>query len=105
LTLNNALVAAIEPGGPSGGTVAPERFGALVENACLGQWAVEIKTGRFQPSDLVGLLEFTRRRRAFRPLVVCAPGQQSAAVRAGATAMTWQEFLLGGPSGIKPAAA
>jgi predicted AAA+ superfamily ATPase len=132
VTLNNALVAAIEPGGPGGGAVAPERFGALVENACLahawnagqtvtywreeplevdgviegswGRWAVEIKTSRFQPSDLVGLLEFTRRHRAFRPLVVCAPGHQSAAIRAGVPAMTWQEFLLRGPPGSKSGA-
>jgi predicted AAA+ superfamily ATPase len=121
VTLNNALVAVVDAQGP----VEPARLGAWVENACLahawnsgqlvsywreeplevdgvlegswGKWAIEVKTGRFQMSDLSGLLEFTRRHPAFRPLVVCSANGLATAERAEVRALTWQQFLLDGP--------
>jgi hypothetical protein len=126
VTLNNALVAVMDPRGLASGASDPARFGAWVENACLahawnagqrvtywreepleidaviegswGSWAVEVKTGRFQTTDLKGLLELTRRHPQLRPLVVCDPSGRAVADRAGVAAMTWQEFLLRGPS-------
>jgi predicted AAA+ superfamily ATPase len=95
--LSNALLAAGSeaPPSPAG---RPATFGAWVENACLahawnagqrvsywreeplevdavidgewGQWAVEVKTGPVREGDLRGLLEFCRRHRAYRPLLV-----------------------------------
>jgi hypothetical protein len=63
----------------------------------VGRWAVEIKTGAVGPSELRGLLEFTRRFPAYRPLLVGdAPGQL-AADRAGIAWISWQDFLLSGP--------
>jgi predicted AAA+ superfamily ATPase len=128
VTLSNALVAAVDPRGISDPTSDPQRFGALVENACLayawnsgqrvtywreepyevdgvlegswGSWAVEVKTGAVQTSDLGGLLEFTRRYPGYRPLVVCEEGELPAAERAGVEAMTWRKFLLHGPVGV-----
>ncbi len=127
VTLSNALVAALDPAGMANLGSDPSRFGAWVENACLahawnsgqkvcywrqepfevdgvleGSWgklAVEIKTGRFQPSELAGLLEFVRRNPTFRPLVVCGEEGLSSAERAGVDAMTWQSFLYDGPLG------
>jgi predicted AAA+ superfamily ATPase len=106
-------------------TSDPARFGAWVENACLahawnsgqavsywreepievdgvlegswGKWAIEVKTGKFQSSELRGLLEFTRRHPGFRPLVVCSASERATAARANVPACTWQEFLLDGP--------
>jgi hypothetical protein len=105
----------------------PKRFGTWVENACLahawnsgqhvsywreeplevdgvvegswGSWAIEVKTGGFQTSDLKGLLELVRRQPSLRPLVVCDRSGLAAAERAGVQAITWQEFLLQGPGG------
>jgi hypothetical protein len=129
VTLSNALVAVMAPQGIAGADPDPEpaRLGLWVENACLahawnagqrvsywreeplevdgiiegswGSWAVEVKTGRFQMSDLKGLLEFTRRHPPFRPLVLCDRADLPTAARAGVEAITWQEFLLGGPPG------
>jgi uncharacterized protein len=127
VTLNNALIAAVEPGGPPDQRRNPARFGAIVENACLayawnagqtvsywreeplevdgviegswGQWAFEVKTGGFQPKDLSGLLEFAKRYKGFRPLVICGPGFEPIAARADVAAISWQEFLLEGPPG------
>lgn len=125
VTLNNALVAVVDPQGIAGGAADPARFGAWVENACLahawssgqcvtywreeplevdgilegswGQWAIEVKSGRFQLNDLSGLLEFTRRHPGFRPLVICSASGRATAERAEVPAVTWQEFLLDGP--------
>jgi len=125
VTLNNPLVAVVDPNGLVSPEVDPKRWGAWVENACLahawnsgqkvsywreeplevdgifegswGQWAVEIKTGRFQPSDLKGLVELVCRHPALRPLVLCDDAWVPVAGRAGVQGMSWQQFLLSGP--------
>lgn len=127
VTLSNALVAVMAPQGIAGTVPDPARFGRWVENACLahawnagqrvsywreeplevdgifegswGSWAVEVKTGGFQMSDLKGLLEFARRNPEFRPLVLCDSAGLPTAERAGVAATTWQEFLIEGPPG------
>lgn len=128
VTLNNALVAAVDPHGFGAEIGDPARWGSWVENACLahawnsgqnlfywrdeplevdgvlegswGSWALEIKTGRFQTADLTGLLEFVRRYPQFRPLVVCRSADLPTAERSGVQAVTWQKFLLDGPPGV-----
>jgi len=125
ITLNQALLAAAVVGSPPTADREPERFGQWVENACLafawnagqqvaywreepwevdavldgtwGRWAIEVKTGRFSPADIGGLLQFVTRYPAYRPLVLCEPGERGAAARAGVEAMDWREFLWGGP--------
>ncbi|HET8540544.1 MAG TPA: AAA family ATPase [Anaeromyxobacter sp.] len=127
VTLNNALVAVMDPQGIATASSDPRRLGAWVENACLahawnagqqvsywreeplevdgvlegswGSWAIEVKTGTFQTSDLKALLELVRRHPELRPLVVCDGSGCATAARAGVQAITWQEFLLGGPPG------
>jgi predicted AAA+ superfamily ATPase len=127
VTLNNALLAVMDPQGIANSVTDPARFGTWVENACLahawnsgqgvsywreeplevdgvlegswGKWAVEVKTGKFQMNDLTGLLEFTRRHPAFKPLVICSAGGLATAARAEIAAIPWQEFLLSGPPG------
>ncbi|MDM7916198.1 MAG: ATP-binding protein [Candidatus Eisenbacteria bacterium] len=124
ITLNNALVAALDPAGAAQVERDSARFGSWMENACLahawnsgqrvsywreeplevdavleggwGPWAIEVKTSRYQMADLKGLLEFTRRNPQFRPLVVCDQAGCATASRAGIRAMAWQEFLLRG---------
>ncbi|HEX7478566.1 MAG TPA: DUF4143 domain-containing protein, partial [Polyangiales bacterium] len=126
VTLNNALLAVMDPHGIGGLDDDPMRFGAWVENACLahawntgqhvsywreeplevdgildgswGKWAVEVKTGKFQLNDLAGLLEFTRRHPGWKPLVICSAAGRVTAERAEIPAVTWQQFLLDGPS-------
>src|SRR5262249_21874649 len=121
VTLSNALVAAVHADDPTAA-----EWGTWVENACLarawnagqevhywreepfevdgvldgswGPWAIEVKTGRFGPSDLTGLLEFSRRHPRFRPLVVCTEAHRATAERLGVPATTWQSFCLEGPS-------
>lgn len=127
VTLNNALVAVVDPRGIPDPATDPARYGAWVENACLahawnagqrvrywreeplevdgvldgswGSWAVEVKTGTVTQGDLRALGEFTRRHPAFRPLVLCDEGGKAAAEKAGFAAQGWREFLLGGPPG------
>jgi predicted AAA+ superfamily ATPase len=105
----------------------PERWGRLVENACLsfavnsgqtvhywreeplevdavlegswGQWALEIKTGSFTARDLTALLAFARRFGEYRPLVVCDERAVEVARRAGVDAIPWRQFLWSGPNG------
>lgn len=123
--LNNALIAVVDPKGIPDARSDPRRFGAWVENACLahawnsgqnvsywreeplevdgilegswGRWAVEVKTGSLQMSDLKALLELTRRHPELRPLLLCDDSGRATAERAGVQAISWQEFLLSGP--------
>ncbi len=125
VTLNNAILAVMDPQGIPTPDSDPERFGVWVENACLafawnagqhvsywreepqeidgvlegswGKWAVEIKTKKLRLSDMRAVLEFTRRNPRFRPLVICRDGDEDTARRAGAVAVGWQTFLLSGP--------
>lgn len=127
VTLDNALVAVMDPRGIVDAASDPERFAAWVENACLahawnagqqvtywreeplevdgviegswGSWAVEVKTGGFQTSELRGLLELVRRHSELRPLVICDDSGRATAERAGVESIAWQDFLLGGPPG------
>ena len=62
-----------------------------------GDWAIEVKTGRFDLGSLKGLLEFCRRYPKFRPLVIAAPGDELIARRHGLSALAWEEFLTSGP--------
>jgi len=128
VTLNNALLSAIHPGGPPDASLDPERFGFWVENACLafavnqgqrvtywreepweidavfegswGDWALEVKTSRFDSQSLKGLLEFCRRNPKFRPLVITALGDEAIAHRHDLSAINWREFLLSGPPSV-----
>jgi uncharacterized protein len=125
VTLNNALLAVMDPDVVAGRSLEPARRGAWVENACLahawnsgqrvsywreeplevdailegswGEWAVEVKTGRFELSEFRGLLEFTRRHPRFAPLVLCEPEWCATAQRAGVAAIPWQHYLLDKP--------
>jgi len=125
VVLNNALLSAMHPDGPPDRAREPERFGSWVENACLafgvnqgqrvtywreeplevdavfegswGQWAIEVKTGRFDAQSLKGLLEFCRRHPKFTPLVISAPGDEEIARRHGLQGVSWEEFLISGP--------
>lgn len=125
VVLNNALLSAMHPQGAPDQSREPARFGLWVENACLafawntgqrvmywreepfevdcitegswGAWAIEIKTGTIESTDLRGLLEFCRRYPRYRPLVVTAPGDESQARRVGVTSISWSDFLLSGP--------
>ena len=127
LVLTNAILAALDPRGAPDPITDPARFGTWVENACLshawnagqqvrywreeplevdgvlegswGQWAIEVKTGEYGARDLAGLLEFTTRFPAYRPLVVCDEAGLKIAKRAGIRAMSWRGFLAAnGPS-------
>lgn len=125
LLLNNALATALDPAGPPDPLRDRERFGALVENACLahawnrgqrvsywreeplevdgvlegtwGSFVLEVKTGPVRPSELRGLLEFHRRFPSFRPLLVGEEAGRSAAEQAGVEFRPWEAFLLDGP--------
>jgi predicted AAA+ superfamily ATPase len=124
--LNNALSTALDPSGPPDPAADRERFGALVENACLahawnrgqrvhywreeplevdgviegswGRWVVEVKTGSVRASELAGLLEFHRRYPGFVPLLVGEEGARAAAEAVGVRFRRWEQFLLDGPA-------
>jgi predicted AAA+ superfamily ATPase len=126
VTLNNALLSAMHPDGPPDPAREPERFGFWVENACLafgvnqgqrvtywreepleidavfegswGEWAIEVKTGRFDAQALKGLLEFCRRNPKVTPLVISAPGDEEIARRHGISGVSWEDFLVSGPA-------
>ena len=125
VTLNNALLAAMDPQRPPDPVAEPARYGLWVENACLayasnsgqrvaywreeplevdgiiegtwGAWAIEVKTAPFQMDAFRGLLEFCRRYARFRPLVLTGAGDHIPAQRANVAALPWTEFLLTGP--------
>jgi len=125
VTLNNALLAVVDPRGIPDRSTDPKRFGSWVENACLahawnagqrvsywreeplevdgvlegswGSWVVEVKTGSLSAKDLGGIAEFTRRQPSFHPLVLCDDESRTLVERAGLTAMAWRDFLLNGP--------
>lgn len=122
---NQGLVAAMTD--PAAGAAADDRRrrGRWVENACLalawnagqtvrywreepfevdalisgswGRWAIEVTTGPVTTRDLGGLLRFISRQREWRPLLICDPGQEDAARKAGVAACSWMQFLLEGP--------
>jgi predicted AAA+ superfamily ATPase len=123
--LNNALLSVFREEGPPDPEGDPATFGLWVENACLaaawnagqrvmywreeplevdgviegswGRWALEVKTGRFDSTDLRGLLEFCRRHTEFRPLVVTNSQGLAVARGFGIAARSWEDFLLAGP--------
>lgn len=125
VTLNNALLAAVDPRGIPDQAKDPARFGAWVENACLahawnagqrvtywreeplevdavlegswGSFAIEVKTGAVSTAALRGIAEFTRRHPGYRPLVLCDEAGRGALERAGIETMIWSDFLLQGP--------
>jgi hypothetical protein len=125
VALSNALLAVADPQGPPEPSRDPARFGAWVENACLasawnagqqvaywreepfevdaviegdwGRWAVEIKTGPVTPAELRGLLEFTRRTPAYRPLLVGEGTALAVGERLGIQTTDWRDFLVSGP--------
>jgi len=125
VTLNNAILAVMDPQGIPTPDLHPERFGLWVENACLafawnagqqvaywreepqeidgvfegswGKWAVEIKTKKLRLSDMRAVLEFTRRNPSFRPLIICRDGDEDTARQAGVAAVGWPTFLQFGP--------
>lgn len=127
IVLSNALLAATDPRGIPDSAGDPARFGAWVENACIahavnsgqavtywreeplevdaviegswGRWALEVKTSTFDERDLRGLLEFTRRYPAYRPLVLGPSSGLEAAARLRIDAVAWRDFLLNGPPG------
>jgi predicted AAA+ superfamily ATPase len=125
VVLNQGIIAALAAEPPASSDSGPLVPGFWVENACAalawnslqevtywreeplevnfvtsgswGRWAIEVKTGSFSGRDLAGLLEFCRRNRSFRPLVLCNPGDEPIADAAGLAALSWREFLLEGP--------
>jgi predicted AAA+ superfamily ATPase len=127
VTLNNALLAAIDPRGIPDASSDPKRFGRWVENACLahlwnrgqrvsywreepyeidavvdgtwGSWAVQVTAGWASALDLHSLGEFTRRYPKHQPLVVSSKEGRVAVERAGFPAMAWSDFLFSGLRG------
>jgi hypothetical protein len=119
--LNNAFLAASRAGDPPTAQSLPDVWGRWVENACLGyaigceqtvgywreeplevdaiidgswgKWAVEIKTGEYGSRDLVGLLEFHRRRPEYRPVILCDERHVDIGARVGLDVVPWAEFL------------
>lgn len=129
IVLSNALLAVADPKGAPKAKSDPARFGAWLENACLahacnagqhvmywreeplevdaviegswGAWAMEVKTGAVQATELRGLLEFHRRHPKFTPVLVGDEAGRGAAERVGITFMEWHDYLLSGLEGFK----
>ncbi len=125
VTLNNGLLAAIDPSGIPEPATDPARWGTWVENACLafawnsgqrvrywreepyevdaildgswGCWAVEVTTGVPSSQAVRGLAEFTRRYPKYRPLLLTEPARTEEARRTGLETMPWTQFLLDRP--------
>ncbi len=128
VALTNAFLAASTTEEPPTPERHPERWGRWVENACVahivnsgqtlhywresplevdavadgtwGKWAIEVKTGGYTARDLGGLLEFVRRYRDYRPLVVCEETDVGIARRVGADGIPWRQFLWSGVEGL-----
>jgi hypothetical protein len=124
IPLNNALVCGSTHDDIPAPSTHPERWGRLVENACLafmansgqavsywreeplevdavtsGSWgklAVEIKTAAYTQRHLAGLTEFCRRFPEHRPLVICDAADRGAARNAGIDSISWRQFLWSG---------
>jgi predicted AAA+ superfamily ATPase len=122
--LNNAFLASATQGDLPTRSGDPQRWGRWVENACLalmvnsgqavhywreaplevdavvegtwGKWAIEVKTGPYTQRDLAGLLEFSKRFRTYRPLLVCDEAETALARRLGVGSISWQQFLWSG---------
>lgn len=128
IPLNNAFVTAHTLHDVAETGSKAESSGRLIENACIafainagqtarywreeplevdavldgawGKWAIEIKTGSYTSGDLAGLLEFVRRFRSYRPLVICHDADLTIAQRAGVSSLPWTEFLWSGIESI-----
>lgn len=124
VVLNNALLAGSRAAPPPTPATDPSGWGRWLENACLafainagqevfywreepwevdavcqgswGCWLVEVKTGDFSVVDLRGLAEAARRFPRFKPAVICDPGREPPAIRAGFKAVTWMDYLREG---------
>lgn len=91
VTLNNALLAVTDPRGAPDRVTDPQRFGAWVENACLAYaWTAGqgVRYWREEPLEVDGVLEGS-----WGPWAITVE-------RAGLPALSWREFLLGGPRGV-----
>jgi predicted AAA+ superfamily ATPase len=116
VTLSNAFLAVVDPSGIPAQGPDLSRFGAWVENASLahawnagqrvtywreeplevdgvidggwGRWAIEVKTAAISSAELGGLVEFVRRHREYRPLVLCDRKELRAVERMGVDAMS-----------------
>jgi len=128
VTLSNALLAVTDPRGVPTKEGDPERYGQWVENACLalavnqgqrvqywreeplevdgvitgtwGKWAIEVKTGRVETSELCGLAELTRRFPSYRPLLIGDDAAHATADRVGIAFLPWRKFLLEGQKSL-----
>ncbi len=122
VVLDNALLVGAGDLAPPTQAGDPTRWGRWVENACLahavkrgltvtywreepweadavfegdhGRWLVEVKTGAYGASDLHGLARASEALPKHRPLVLCDPGREEPARKAGFTSVAWTEFLF-----------
>ena len=125
ITLNQGILAALQPEPPNAQPTDFAMSGRWVENACIayawnagqevsywrtepyevdmvtrghwGNWGVEVKTGAYSAQSLAGLMEFCRRFPEYRPLLLCREEDQRRAQRMAITTLPWREFMLSGP--------
>lgn len=126
ITLNSGLLSALSEPPSLEPTIADPRRGRWIENACAafawnagqevtywreeplevdfltrgswGQWAIEVKTGAVATHDLAGLLEFCRRHRTFRPLLIHeSPAPKALLSATGIPGILWRDYLWSGP--------
>jgi len=124
VVLNNALLAGSRASPPPHADGNSSEWGRWLENACLahainagqevfywreepwevdavvrgswGQWLVEVKSGEYGITDLRGLAKAAIKFPHFRPIVVCDPQKESAAIAAGFKAVSWHNYLRDG---------